>query len=81
MHTIQVTVSHCSKIDVQQETVETTGDPVQYNYDFDGALSLLDLLKADAEVTALLPPAEIEANFDLDYHYRHIDTIFARVFG
>ena len=50
-------------------------------WESDGALSLLDLLKADAEVTALLSPAEIEANFDLDYHYRHIDTIFARVFG
>jgi len=50
-------------------------------WESDGELSLLDLLKADDEVTALLPAAEIEANFDLDYHYRHIDTIFARVFG
>jgi adenylosuccinate lyase len=49
-------------------------------WESDGGLSLLDLLKADAEVTALLSPAEIEANFDLDYHYKHIDTIFARVF-
>jgi len=46
-----------------------------------GSLSLLDLLKADGEVTALLSPAQIEANFDLDYHFKHIDTIFARVFG
>jgi adenylosuccinate lyase len=46
-----------------------------------GKLSLADLLKGDAEVTALLSPAEIEANFDLDYHFKHIDTIFARVFG
>ena len=37
-------------------------------WESDGAMSLLDLLKADAEVTALLPPAEIEAQFDLDYH-------------
>jgi adenylosuccinate lyase len=50
-------------------------------WEADGALSLLDLLKGDAEVTALLSPAEIEANFDLDYHFRQIDTIFARVFG
>jgi adenylosuccinate lyase len=50
-------------------------------WESDGALSLLDLLKADGEVTALLPPEEIEANFDLDYHYRNVDTIFARVFG
>jgi adenylosuccinate lyase len=47
----------------------------------DGALSLLELLKADAEVTALLSPAEIEAQFDLGYHYKHVDTIFERVFG
>src|SRR5436190_2256397 len=50
-------------------------------WESDGRLSLLELLKDDPEVTALLPPAEIEANFDLDYHYKHVDTIFARVFG
>ena len=50
-------------------------------WESDGRLSLLDLLKSDDEVAALLSPAEIEANFDLDYHYRHVDTIFARVFG
>src|SRR5258708_565036 len=44
-------------------------------WESDGGLSLLDLLRADAEVTALLSPAEIAANFDLDFHYRHIDTI------
>ena len=47
----------------------------------DGALSLLDLLKADPEVAAALSPAELEAKFDLDYHLTHVDTIFARVFG
>jgi adenylosuccinate lyase len=50
-------------------------------WESDGRLSLLDLLKADAEVAALLPPAELEASFDLDYHLKHVDTIFARVFG
>jgi adenylosuccinate lyase len=38
-------------------------------------------LKADPEVRALLSEAEIEAEFDLAYHTRHVDTIFARVFG
>jgi adenylosuccinate lyase len=38
-------------------------------------------LKADPEVTRALPPAEIEALFDLAYHLKHVDTIFARVFG
>jgi adenylosuccinate lyase len=41
----------------------------------------LDLLKADAEVTALLDNSELEALFDLDYHLKHVDTIFERVFG
>jgi adenylosuccinate lyase len=50
-------------------------------WESDGALSLLELLKADPEVAALLSPAELEARFDLAYHFKHIDTIFARVFG
>jgi adenylosuccinate lyase len=50
-------------------------------WESDGALSLLDLLKADAEVTALLSPAELAANFGLAYHFKHVDTIFVRVFG
>jgi adenylosuccinate lyase len=49
-------------------------------WESDGALSLLDLLRADADVTALLPLAELEALFDLDYHYRQVDAIFERVF-
>ncbi len=35
----------------------------------------------DPEVTAALNPAEIEEKFDLGYHTKHVDTIFARVFG
>ncbi len=50
-------------------------------WESDGALSLLDLLKSDAEVTAALSPEEIEEKFNLDYHFKHVDTIFARVFG
>jgi len=50
-------------------------------WDSDGALSLLDLLKADPDVTAALSDAEIEDRFDLAYHFKHVDTIFARVFG
>ena len=38
-------------------------------------------LLADPEVTRALTPAEIEEKFDLGYHTRHVDTIFARVFG
>ena len=38
-------------------------------------------LLADPEVTAALTPAEIEEKFDMAYHTKHVDTIFARVFG
>ncbi|EAR52230.1 adenylosuccinate lyase [Oceanicola granulosus HTCC2516] len=38
-------------------------------------------LLADAEVRAALTEAEIEEKFDLGYHTKHVDTIFARVFG
>ncbi|MEO1220826.1 MAG: adenylosuccinate lyase [Pseudomonadota bacterium] len=46
-----------------------------------GSLMLLDLLKADDEVTAALTVADLEEKFDLEYHFKHVDTIFARVFG
>ncbi len=38
-------------------------------------------LKGDPQVTAKLKPAELEAMFDLGYHFKHVDTIFERVFG
>jgi adenylosuccinate lyase len=50
-------------------------------WEADGALPLAELLKADAEVTALLSDAQIEAQFDLGHHFKHVDTIFERVFG
>ena len=50
-------------------------------WESDGQLSLLELLKADPEVTAALPVEVIEDKFNLDYHFKQVDTIFARVFG
>ena len=38
-------------------------------------------LLADPDVTAVLGADEIDEKFDLSYHTRHVDTIFARVFG
>jgi adenylosuccinate lyase len=39
------------------------------------------LLKQDAEVKKYLSDAEIDEQFDLAYHLKHVDTIFKRVFG
>ena len=49
-------------------------------WESDGKLSLLDLLKADPQVTAAISPAELEEKFDLDYHFKQVDRIFERVF-
>ncbi|RVT84503.1 adenylosuccinate lyase [Rhodobacteraceae bacterium CCMM004] len=46
----------------------------------DGADFQTELL-ADPEVTAALSHEEIAEKFDLGYHTKHVDTIFARVFG
>jgi adenylosuccinate lyase len=48
---------------------------------WNGEGDLLSLLKADNDITRALPAAELENLFDLDYHLKHVDTIFARVFG
>jgi adenylosuccinate lyase len=50
-------------------------------WESDGALSLLDLLKADPDVTGKLSAQELESRFDLGYHLAQVDTIFRRVFG
>jgi len=49
-------------------------------WESNGALSLLELLKADDAVTAALSADELEEKFDLAYHFKHVDTIFERVF-
>lgn len=38
-------------------------------------------LLADADVVAALGTDQIEEKFDMDYHTKHVDTIFTRVFG
>jgi adenylosuccinate lyase len=50
-------------------------------WESDGALSLLELLKQDDEVSALVPAEKLEESFDLGYHLKHVDTILGRVFG
>ena len=47
-----------------------------------GEGDFLTLLKADADVKqASVSDAELEEQFDLGYHFKHVDTIFKRVFG
>ena len=46
-----------------------------------GEGDFLQLLKKDADVKKYLSDAELEEQFDLGYHLKHVDTIFKRVFG
>jgi adenylosuccinate lyase len=46
----------------------------------DGA-DFLEALLADKDVSKALTPDALRAQFDLGHHLKHVDTIFARVFG
>ena len=48
---------------------------------WEGKVQFLDLLKADDEVMQHLSDDTLAAEFDLDQHFRHVDTVFTRVFG
>ncbi len=46
-----------------------------------GEGDFLELLKADPEIAGKIDEAKLAACFDPSYHTKHVDTIFARVFG
>ncbi len=46
-----------------------------------GEGDFLALLKSDPEVIQKIRESELEACFDLDFHFKHVETIFKRVFG
>jgi adenylosuccinate lyase len=46
-----------------------------------GKGDFLKLLKADKELRKHMSEKELAANFDMDFHFAHVDTIFRRVFG
>jgi adenylosuccinate lyase len=46
-----------------------------------GEGDFLTLLKRDSDVSKVLSAADLEELFDLDYHLKHVDTVFRRVFG
>ena len=48
---------------------------------WDDGGSYLSELKSDEDVSEHLTDQELDALFDLDQHFQHVDTIFKRVFG
>ena len=72
---IALTQKGCSREDAYK-LVQRNAMPV-----WRGEGDFQTLLKNDAEVKKYLTGAEIEQQFDLGYHFKHVDTIFRRVFG
>lgn len=48
---------------------------------WDGKGDLLSRLKNDSEVTEKISEEDLSALFQMEYHTKHVDTIFERVFG
>jgi adenylosuccinate lyase len=46
-----------------------------------GEGDFLGFLKTDADIRPHLSDAELSELFDLGYHFKAVDTVFARVFG
>jgi adenylosuccinate lyase len=46
-----------------------------------GEGKFIDFLKADPDVRPHMTDEELEALFDLDYHFKHVNVVFDRVFG
>ncbi len=72
---IALTQKGCSREDAYR-LVQRNAMPV-----WRGEGDFMSLLKADADVKRFLSDAEIAEQFDLGYHFKHVDTIFDRVFG
>ena len=43
--------------------------------------AFLEFLQSDEEVSAKVSADDLAASFDLGYHTKNVDTVFARVFG
>lgn len=48
---------------------------------WDEGKDFLTELKADPDIASRIPADELDKMFDLSHHTKHVDTIFARVFG
>jgi len=80
-------IDSCQKVDTCTFTVTVRKDSappvIQCPRDIvvRACVFLLDEHSAGFELRDIRKPAEIEANFDLAHHFKHVDTIFKRVFG
>jgi adenylosuccinate lyase len=79
VHSQRVLIALTNKGVAREEAYRIVQDSAMKVWRGEG--DFLAFLKADPRVTAKMSDAEIEENFDLGYHFKHVDTIFRRVFG
>jgi adenylosuccinate lyase len=79
VHSQRVLIALTNKGVAREEAYRIVQDSAMKVWRGEG--DFLAFLKADPRVTSRMSAKEIEDNFDLGYHFKHIDTIFKRVFG
>src|SRR5262245_5156093 len=79
VHSQRVLIALTNKGVAREDAYRTVQDNAMKVWRGEG--DFLALLKKDPRVTGKLSAKEIEENFDLGYHFKHVDTIFTRVFG
>ena len=79
VHSGRVLLALTQKGMAREEAYRLVQENAMRSWQGEGAL--FDLLKANPKVTKLLAPRELAELFDLDYHLKEVDRIFARVFG
>ena len=73
-----------AEVEAAAEAAAPVLQPETPEVDFDFSAAFDAAMAAPAEAEAAFEPAaaaEPEAEFDLGHHLKHVDTIFARVFG
>jgi adenylosuccinate lyase len=65
----------------REEAYEAVQDNAMKVWKSGGTLSLLALLAEDPRVTSQLVYEKLVGHFELGHHFKHVDTIFDRVFG
>ena len=79
VHSQRVLIALTNKGVAREEAYRIVQDSAMKVWRGEG--DFLTFLKADPRVTSKMTAKEIEDNFDLGYHFKHVDTIFRRVFG
>jgi adenylosuccinate lyase len=79
VHSGRVLLALTQKGMAREDAYRLVQDNAMRSWQGEGAL--IGLLKASPKVTKLLSAGELEELFDLDYHLKEVDQIFARVFG